>query len=84
MLLYDVADQRLTRREGLMLRELIVLRLVHLDRLIALAYEDDPEGGALWAGHCVRTCISHLRRKLRPGWKISLHTQRGYELWKET
>ena len=83
MLLYDVADQRLTRREGLMLRELIILRIVHLSRLIRVVYEDNPDGGALWAEHCVRTCISRLRRKLRPGWKIALHMRRGYELYQE-
>ena len=83
MLLYDVAEARLTHREGLVLRDLLCLGRVSRQCLMNTLYGDDPGGGPLWAYSCLNHCIRALRRKLLPGWRIDTHFGWGYSLARE-
>ena len=52
--------------------QLTILRLfqrpgiVNMDRMLCALYEDDPDGGPVYAQTCVRVQVARLRKKLIP------------------
>lgn len=52
------------------LRDLIDHGPCTLSRLMDQVYGNDPDGGPSWGTTVVRVLIYHVRKKLKPGWRI--------------
>ena len=57
-------------RQAQILRDLIDNPACSTARLFDQLYHDDPEGGPDVGRRIIRKHIWHLRRHLRPGWRI--------------
>ena len=76
--LSDVAG-RVTGHQATILRDLIDRPTCDLERLFDQCYGQDPEGGPDTGTLTIKTWISFLRKKLKPGWTIT-HNERMYRL----
>jgi len=86
VLLEDVTEDEFHSYQGrapaqaVILRELIDNRRAFIERLIHCVWGHDPDGGPLSAQRIIHLHIFHLRKRLRPGWRIrNVHGQ-AYEL----
>ena len=86
VLLADVTDGEFHNYRGrppaqaVILRELIDTRRVPIERLIHCVWGHDPDGGPLLAQRIVHLHVFHLRKRLRPGWRIRNGHGQAYEL----
>jgi len=55
-------------------------RHVTNDELIHVLYGHDDEGGPLTAENIIRLHVTHLRKRLRPGWSIENVRHKCYQL----
>ncbi len=86
VLLDDVTDLSFRYYRGrvaaqaVILRELIDNDRAFIERLINCVWGQDADGGPLCAQRIIHLHVSHLRKRLRPGWRIrNVHGQ-AYEL----
>ena len=66
--------------QAIILRELIDNGRASLERLLFCVWGQDADGGPLYAQRIIHIHISHLRKRLRPGWRIVNRHGQAYEL----
>ncbi len=66
--------------QAVILRELIDNDRALIERLIFCLWGQDADGGPLCAHRIIHLHISHLRKRLRPGWRIVNRHGQAYEL----
>jgi hypothetical protein len=54
---------------------------LHGRELVSIIYGQEPDGGPVWADHCIHTFAIHARKKLRPlGITFRATRDAGYQL----